>query len=54
MRIFKRKKMDLQGGKSQPAEKTMANQRVSARDRKLALLQDVLQIFHRKRKTLKP
>ncbi|GFP96934.1 hypothetical protein PHJA_001837500 [Phtheirospermum japonicum] len=36
-----KKKMELQGNKSQTAEKTMANKRRSARERKLALLQDV-------------
>ncbi|KAI3462765.1 hypothetical protein Pfo_019428 [Paulownia fortunei] len=35
------KKMGLQGGTSQPAEKTKVNRRRSARDRKLALLRDV-------------
>lgn len=34
--------MDLQGGnKSQTGEKNMANKRRSARERKIALLQDV-------------
>ncbi|KAG8384403.1 hypothetical protein BUALT_Bualt04G0114400 [Buddleja alternifolia] len=35
------KKMELQGSQSRTAEKTMANRRCSARERKLALLQDV-------------
>ncbi|KAL0450317.1 UNVERIFIED_CONTAM: hypothetical protein Slati_1588100 [Sesamum latifolium] len=35
------KKMELKGGKSETAEKTMANRRRSARERKMALLQDV-------------
>ncbi|KAL0350637.1 UNVERIFIED_CONTAM: hypothetical protein Sradi_4212900 [Sesamum radiatum] len=33
--------MELKGGKSETAEKTMANRRRSARERKMALLQDV-------------
>ncbi|KAK4416217.1 hypothetical protein Salat_2447200 [Sesamum alatum] len=33
--------MELKGGKSETAEKTMANRRLSARERKMALLQDV-------------